>query len=302
MARTIAVTGGTGLIGRKVIDALLARGDAVVALVRGAPRLDLPRDVEQREWSAHDAAADLRDTHAVVHLAGAPIASGRWTAARKKLIEQSRVLGTRSIVEGLRTCDGSVRVLVSASGIDIHGDTGERVIDERTEPGTGFLPELAQRWEGEALRASELGVRVVLLRTSLVLAREGGALRKMLLPFRMGLGGPMGSGQQHWAWIHVDDEVGLILHALDREEVHGPLLAAAPQAVRQREFARALGRAVHRPAVAPAPSFALRAALGEMADLLLSSHNAVPRVALETGYRFRHPELDEALADLLGRT
>lgn len=299
MARTVAVTGATGLIGKKLVAALLARGDSVVALVRGPPRPDLPGGVEQRAWSADDATADLHGVDAVVHLAGAPIAAGRWTAARKRAVEQSRLRGTRSVVEGIRAAQGGVRVFVSSSAIDVYGDDGDAPIDESTNPGSGFFPEFAVRWEAEALRARTFGARVVLLRTSLVMAREGGALAAMLTPFRLGLGGPLGGGRQWWAWIHVDDEVGLVLHALDRDVVDGPMIAAAPHAVRQRDFARALGRALHRPAIAPVPRFALRAGLGELADVLLASHNAVPRVALETGYRFRHPDLDEALADLL---
>lgn len=298
MARTVAVTGATGLVGRRLVDALRARGDAVVALVRGAPRREVPPGVEQRAWAAGDPSADLRGVDAVVNLAGAPLAGGRWTPARKQELERSRILGTRAVVEGIRAAGGSVRVLVSASGVDFFGDTGDRRIDESTGPGTGFLPALVERWEAEALRARTWGARVVLLRTSLVLAREGGALASMRPPFRLGLGGPMGGGAQYWAWIHVDDEVGLVLHALDHDAVDGPMIAAAPHAVRQRDFARALGRALHRPALAPAPRFALRAALGEMADVLLASHDAVPRVALETGYRFRHPDLDEALASV----
>lgn len=299
MSSTIAVTGATGLIGRRLVDRLLARGDRVVALVRGAGRRRLPAAVEQREWSAESAAADLRGCDAVVHLAGAPVAKGRWTAARKRAIEESRILGTRSVVAGIRAASG-VRTLVSASGIDIHGDTGPRPIDETTSFGRGFLASLGVRWEGEALLARSHGARVVLLRTGLVLAREGGALPAMLPTFRLGLGGPLGNGHQSWAWIHIEDEVGLILHALDREEVEGPMLCVSPRPVEQRAFARSLGRALHRPAILPAPAFALRLLLGEMADLLLASHRATPAVALRTGYRFRFEDLDEALADLLG--
>ncbi|WP_373045765.1 TIGR01777 family oxidoreductase [Vulgatibacter sp.] len=299
MPRTIAVTGGTGLIGRKVIDALLARGDAVVALVRAAPRIELPRDVEQREWSARGGPADLGDCDGVIHLAGAPVAGGRWTAARKQLIEASRVEGTRSVVEGIRAAGGSVQVLVSASGIDYHGNTGDKVIDEGDPPGNGFLADVSVGWEEEAMRAKALGARVVTLRTGMVLARESGALPKLLTPFRLGAGGPMGGGDQYWPWIHVADEVGLVLHALDDDRVEGPMLCVAPEPLRQRDFAKVLGKALHRPAIAPAPRFALRIAVGEMADALLASHNARPKVALETGYCFQFPTLDQALADLL---
>lgn len=293
MTRTVAVTGATGLIGRKLVDALLASGDRVVALVRSPPRRGFSPAVEQRAWTDRDPAADLRGVDAVVHLAGAPVAGGRWTGERKKEIKDSRILGTRSVVEGIRNA-GSVRVLVSASGIDIHGDTGDAPIDENAAPGTGFLAEVGVAWEAEARAAP---CRVVLLRTGMVLAREGGALPKLETPFRLGAGGPMGSGRQYVPWIHVEDELGLILHAL-RTEVEGPMLCVAPQPVRNRDFVKALGRALHRPALLPAPAFALKAAVGEMAGVILASHNAAPRKALETGYRFRFPELDGALADL----
>lgn len=297
MSRTIAVTGATGLIGAALIDALLERGDRVVALVRHPPRRELPAAVEQRAWTTKTPAADLRGVDGVVHLAGAPVAAGRWTPERKRAIEESRVEGTRSVVEGIRKEAGTVKVLVSASGIDIHGDTGDEPIDESSPIGTGFLAEVGRRWEEEARRA---GCRTVLLRTGMVLAREGGALPRLLTPFRLGAGGPMGHGRQFVPWIHLADEVGLILHALDHEAVDGPMLAVSPHPVRNREFARALGRALHRPAILPVPGPALRLAVGELSTVLLASHNAHPRRALETGYRFRFPALEGALADLLG--
>lgn len=297
MARRIAVSGATGLIGGAVIRALRERGDEVVALVRSPPRRGFDPSITQRAWDATAPAADLEGVDAVVHLAGAPVAEGRWTPARKRAIELSRILGTRSIVEGIRA-SGSVKTLVSGSGIDLHGDTGARIIDESAPPGEGFLPDLAVRWEREAAAAREAGARVVLLRTGMVLARGAGALEKMEPIFRLGLGARLGNGRQMVPWIHLADEVGLILHALDRPEVEGPLLAVAPHPVSNRDFTRSFARALGRPALAYAPRWALRILLGEMADILLSSHDARPAKALETGYRFQFETLDGAWEDL----
>lgn len=297
MGRTIAVTGATGLIGRALIDTLLRRGDRVVALVRHGPRKEIPEQVEQREWSSDTPAADLHGVDAVVNLAGAPVAEGRWTKGRKKLIEGSRIDGTRSVVAGIRASGGSVKVLVSASGIDVYGDTGDDPIDETSPAGRGFLAEVVVRWEAEARRAP---CRTVLLRTGLVLAREGGALPRLLTPFRLGVGGPLGDGRQFVSWIHLADEVGLILHALDQEAVEGPMLVVSPHPVRNREFTRALGTALRRPAFVPVPAVALRILLGEMGTILVASHNAQPRHALDTGYQFQFPRLEGALVDLLG--
>lgn len=297
MTRVVAVTGATGGIGSALVPALLERGDRVIALVRSPPRRSLPAEVEQREWDATFKVAPLAGADAVVHLAGTPVGTRRWTAGRKRQIELSRILGTRSVVNGIRAASG-VRVLVSASGIDYHGDTGEAVVDEDVPPGEGFLSDLARRWEREAMAARELGARVVLLRTGLVLARGEGTLARMEPIFRIGLGGRLGSGRQWVPWIHRDDEIGLILHALDRDELEGPLIAAAPEPVRNRDFARALGAAMGRPALLWAPAPLLRLALGEMATAVLSSHRVHPARALATGYAFRFPDLRSALADL----
>jgi uncharacterized protein (TIGR01777 family) len=291
---TVAVTGATGVIGRRLVRALLARGDRVVALLRSTGR-DLPAGVEQRRWDVSDERAPLQGAEAVVHLAGAPVAV-RWTASNKRLIRESRVAGTRSVVRGLE----GARVLVSASGIDLHGDTGEAEVTESTGAGSGFLAQTAVLWEAEALRAREKGARVVLLRTGLLLAPEGEALGRMVLATKLLAGGPMGSGEQFTPWIHPDDEIGLFLHAVDSGSVSGPMIAAAPNPVRQRELARAIGEVLHRPAITPAPAAALKLLFGEMSEIVLASHRVRPEVALRTGYRFRFPELAPALRDLIG--
>lgn len=297
--QVVAVTGGTGLVGRALLRALVEEGIRPVALVRSPPRRSIDPSIEQRAWDATSRVAPLAGVDAVVHLAGAPVAAGRWTAARKRELELSRILGTRSIVAGIRE-HGPVATLVSASGIDFHGDTGDAPVDESSPPGRGFLPELAVRWEQEAEKAEELGTRVVTLRTGMVLAREGGALAQMLPIFRAGLGATLGKGSQKVAWIHLADEVGLILHALRDEAVRGPLLAVSPEPVTNRAFTQALAASLGRPAFLWAPSWALRALLGELAGVVLASHDARPAKALATGYRFRFPTLDEAFSDLFG--
>ncbi len=298
MPRTVAVTGATGLLGTALVPALLARGDRVIALVRDPSRA--PAGAEARRWDASDRSAPLAGADAVVHLAGVPVAEGRWTASRKRLIEESRVAGTRSVVEGLR--EAGVKLLVSASGVDAYGDTGDAEVDEgtaRAPASAGFLPAVCEAWEREAERAREAGARVVLLRTGMVLARQGGALGKLLPPFRLGVGGPVGRGRQWVPWIHLDDAVGLVLHALDVEAIDGPLDVVGPAPVTSRDFARALGRAVGRPAILPSPAPVLRVVFGQVAEAILASHRVLPRRALETGYRFRFEALEAALADVV---
>ena len=293
------VTGATGFIGRKLLTHLdrpvvLTRDPERAAGLAGAPR--------PFGWDASCPvpAGALHGVDVVLHLAGDPIAEGRWTDAKKARIRDSRVLGTRHLVESLRHAQERPGVLVSASAVGVYGSRGDEPLDESSPPGSGFLPDVCIAWEREALAAEALGVRVVLVRIGVVLARDGGALARMLPVFRAGLGGPLGSGSQWMPWIHVDDVVGLLLHAATTAAVTGPMNACAPEAVTNRSFPRALARALGRPALLPVPSFALKAAFGELASVLLGSQRASPRVALGTGYRFRFPTLDGALGDLLG--
>jgi uncharacterized protein (TIGR01777 family) len=296
----VIVVGATGLIGRHVCEGLVARGDAPVAVSRrGSSGI---AGVEDVRWDPADGpppAGVLDGADAVVNLAGAPIARRRWSARRKREIRESRVLTTRAIVDALGA-EGRPRVLVNASGIDYYGPRGEETIDETADPGSGFLAETAVAWEREAARAADHGVRVVRMRSATVLSAEGGALPPMARPVKLFAGGPIGGGRQWLPWIHLDDEVGLILLALDRQDLAGPLNATSPEPPRQREFVRALGRALGRPAVVPTPAVALRVALGEMASLVLDGQRAVPRAALAAGYEFRHPDLDGALRAIYG--
>ena len=289
----IAIVGATGLIGRRVVAALGARGDEVVALVRGDAPMAGTTTVR---WDPPAVPAGaLAGCDVVVNLAGAPIGR-RWNAEVKQEIVASRVALTRSLVAAMG--EGGPRTLINGSAVGYYGNRSEEV-DETALPGTGFLAEVCQDWEREALAAQAHGVRVVLLRTGVVLAGEGGALPHILGPTKLGMGGPIAGGTQWFPWIHIDDVVGLILHAIDLGAVAGPINLVAPGIVQQGVFARALGRAVHRPAVVPTPAFAIRLMLGEGAQLVLDGQHVVPRVALAGGYAFRFAEVDAALADVL---
>ncbi|MBX5465183.1 MAG: TIGR01777 family protein [Clostridia bacterium] len=317
----VVVTGGTGLIGRALAGELAARGEEVVLLSRrpaaaaaaglppgvrllpwpALPRGELallpgPRAGESGEWREA-----LEEAEAVVHLAGESIAAGRWDGARKARLVESRLLSTRALVEALAAARRRPAVLVSASAVGYYGSRGEEELAEEAGPGDDFLARLCVAWEREAMAAEGLGLRVVRLRTGLVLAREGGALPRLLLPLRLGLGGPLGGGRQWVPWIHLEDEVGLIRWALEEERLAGALNAVAPEPVREADLVRTAGRLLRRPAWLPAPAPLLRLALGEMADaLLLASQRVLPARALALGYRFRYPRLEGALASLLG--
>lgn len=297
----VFVTGATGLIGRALVHALLRRGDFVTTLSRSADAARrLPPGVRHLQGDPAGPGRwedELARTDACVHLAGEPIAAGRWTEERRRRIRASRVDSTRRIAEVIRAAGPTV--LVSGSAVGYYGDRGDEELDEAAAAGEGFLPEVCQEWE-DAAAPARARARLVLVRTGIVLARDGGALPRMALPFRLFAGGPLAGGAFWQPWIHLADEVGLLLLALDRAEVEGPLNAAAPGAARNRDLARAIGAALHRPAVLPAPGFAIRAALGELATDVLRSQRVVPRKALAAGYGFQFPEVGPAVRDLLG--
>jgi uncharacterized protein (TIGR01777 family) len=306
MIGTVAITGATGLIGTALTASCARDGIRVAALVRNTARAaDRLSGATLHAWDATSGLppeAALAGADAVVNLVGEPLAEGRWTEARKKQLRDSRVVATRALVDGLRGLSVRPRVLISASGSGYYGDRGDEILTEMSPPGKGFVAELARDWEAEALKAEELGVRVVILRNGVVLAREGGILKKLLPPFRLGLGGKIGSGAQWMPWIHLEDEIGLIRHAMTHESVRGPLNVVAPEPATNAEFVRAMGEALGRPTALTAPAFALRLAFGAMTDeVLLASQRAMPVRTLETGYTFRHPLLRSALAELLAR-
>jgi uncharacterized protein len=276
----VAITGASGLIGKRITDALRARGDEVVA-------------VSMR--SSAPSPATFAGVDGVVHLAVAQ----RWTDGARDRIRSSRVEGTRALVEAIAAADPSPRVLVSASAVGYYGSRGDERLDENAAPGDDFLAQVCVGWEREAQTAAEHGIRVVNVRTGVVLAKSGGALAKMLLPFRLGIGGPVAGGRQYMPWIHIDDLVGIYVAALDNETWSGPVNASAPEPVTNAAFSKALGRALHRPAVAPVPAFAIRLLYGDMAEIVTEGQRAIPARPLELGYTFAHPDLDEALADAL---
>jgi hypothetical protein len=281
----IAVTGASGFIGARVAAALRARGHAVLTLGRSSG---------ERRWDPMGGPAPLDGTDAVVHLAGEPVASGRWSDAKMQRIRESRVIGTRNLVAGLQAA-GS-RVLVCASATGYYGDRGDEELTEDSAPGNDFLSGVCREWEAEAAKS---GARTVSIRIGIVLGAEGGALSRMLLPFRLGLGGRLGDGRQWMSWIHVDDLVALILHALETDSLSGPLLGTSPSPVRNAEFTRSLGRALGRWTVLPMPGWQLRVLFGKVAEVLLGSQRCRPHRTLQSGFSFRHPELGPALQAIL---
>ena len=293
----ITVTGATGLIGAKVVAALQKRGDEVTVLSRRPKDARRLLGVDAVGWraEAEPAPADgLAGRDGVVHLAGEPIAQ-RWTQESKERIRSSRELGTTSLVEGLERSQPRPRVLVSASAVGYYGARGDERLDEDAPPGTGFLANVCEAWEWAAAAAAGLGVRVVSLRTGVLLDREDGALARMLPPFRLGIGGPVAGGNQYISWIAPDDLVRLYLAALDDPRWAGPVNATAPAPVTNREFAHALGRVLHRPALLPIPAFALHGLYGEMTSVVTTGQRALPVRALERGFEFRHTAIDGAL-------
>ncbi len=299
----VLVTGATGLIGSAVCDALLARGEEVVGLSRDPAKARKTNPTVT--WHAWDPAnerppaAALEGVDAVVNLVGEEI-NQRLTDEAKQRIRESRVRATKNLVDGMLAATPSPRTLVSQAAIGIYGDRGEAIVDESTAAGPGFLSQLVVEWEAEARKAEAGGVRVVVFRTGLVLDPDGGLLKQLVPPFKFGVGGPLAGGDFYMPWIHRDDEVGLILWALDNAAVSGTLNATAPRPVTNREFSKSLGKALHRPSLIPAPRFAIRALRGEeLTEQIIGSYRVIPRRAQDLGYTFRFPELDPALADLL---
>ena len=289
----IGITGASGFIGRKIIDLALRRGHEVVAFTRNSQHA-IP-GCTMRAFTL-DTAPDITGCEALIHLAGENIA-GLWTRTKKRRILESRVLGTRRLVEAIRSATTKPEALICGSAIGFYGDRGDEEITETTPAGRGFLAETVQAWEAEAAQAE--GVRVAMIRTAVVLGARGGALPLMALPFRLGLGGRLGSGRQWMSWIHLEDIAQLFLFAVENLEVHGPVNGSAPWPVPNADFTRLLAQAVHRPAFLAVPAFALRVALRDFSAELLESKRVLPAVALEHGFGFKFPELAPALKNLL---
>jgi hypothetical protein len=309
VSERVTVTGATGLIGPRVVAALQDRGMQVSVLSRDPQRA---RERLQREghepvdayaWdlmSEPAPAQALEGRDGVVHLAGENLAQ-RWSARAKQAIRESRVTGTRNLLAGIGGLRQAPKALVSSSGVGYYGPRGEEPLDEEATPGRDFLAEICVEWEAEAQRAQALGVRVVCVRTGVVLDKDGGALEKMLPPFKLGVGGPVAGGRQYISWVHTEDVVGMMVTALSDERWSGAVNATAPTPVNNRDFARALGRALKRPALLPVPGVALQLLYGEMAELVTEGARVVPAKPLVLGYEFAHPELDEALSSALQR-
>ncbi len=295
----ILITGSTGMIGTALIEFLKARGHRVTRVVR-APTQSSEPAVRWEPSAGVLQASEIEGCEAVVHLAGESIAASRWTIAQKAKIRDSRVQGTTLLAETLTKLKQPPKVLVSASAIGYYGHRGDEILREESPPGTGFLPATCVEWEKAADPARQKGIRVVHPRFGIILSPKGGALAKMLLPFKLGVGGTMGNGKQYWSWVSLDDVVGAIHHAIVTESVKGPMNVVAPRAITNHEFTKTLGRVLSRPTIFPLPAFAARLALGEMADeLLLASARIEPAKLLATGYNFRHTELEKALRELL---
>jgi uncharacterized protein (TIGR01777 family) len=295
----ITVTGATGLLGTRLARELLAAGHSLHVLGRRRPS-GLPSSVRFSEWVASEdepPPESIAKADAIVHLAGEPVAQ-RWTTEVKQRIRTSRVDGTRHLVNALTTQSRRPQVLVSASAIGFYGSRGDEILTETARPGDDFLARVALDWERAAEMAESLGIRVVRLRFGMVLG-HGGALAKMLPPFRLGLGGRLSSGKQWVSWIHIEDAIRVILFALDNAAVQGAINATAPNPVTNADFTKELAAALHRPAIFPVPRLVLRMMFGEMADVVLASQRVVPKAALAAGFRFRHAELRPALARLL---
>jgi uncharacterized protein (TIGR01777 family) len=297
----ILVTGSHGMVGTELMALLPAQGHDVKRLVRSVN----PTAHEGITWDPPRRGPDpeaLIGIEAVIHLAGESIAEGRWNAEKKQRILDSRVKGTRLLTEAILKMSAPPKIVISSSAIGFYGNRGTEILREDSTAGVGFLPDVCKQWEAAIQPLAQKGIRVILLRTGIVLSPNGGALAKMLLPFKLGMGGPLGSGQQYMSWIALDDLVGSIVFALQTDSLRGPVNAVSPRPVTNAAYTKALGKVLSRPTIFPVPAFAVRAAFGEMADaLLLASTRVEPTQLQNKAYKFRYPELESALRHLLGK-
>lgn len=301
----ILVTGGTGFIGRALCQSLSRAGHQVVVLTRSTgstvPRVDAGlTTVVWKGWEEGNWEQQIQIADAVVNLAGEPIAGGRWSQERKQLIMDSRVNTTRAIARALSCASPKPRVFISASGVGYYGTSPHKLFDERDGPGSDFFADLCRSWEEAAYEAQSTTLRVACLRIGMVLERDGGALAKMVAPFRAFVGGPIAPGSQWVSWIHRADLIGLIEWVIEHERITGPVNAVAPEAVTMRDFCKSLGKVLSRPSWLPVPGFALRLAFGELASFMTTGQRVTPKVAVEGGYQFRYPHLDSALRSIFG--
>ena len=294
----LVVTGATGFIGTALCARLLEQGHALTLFTRGSPR---DAGSAKKRW-VHWTPGELREwggalegIDGVINLAGEPIAAKRWTPMQRRRIESSRIEGTNSLVQAIAKTASRAKFLINASAVGYYGPRGDEIVTEETPPGNDFLSQVCRGWEDEAKKAEQLGLRVVRLRTGIVLGSGGGALTKMVPPFKFFAGGPLGSGQQWMSWIQLEDHVRLILELVENTQASGAVNATAPHPVRNKEFCQTLGKVLHRPCWAPVPGFALRLVLGEMAEMLLTGQRVIPAAAQKLGFQFRYSNLEEAL-------
>ena len=294
----ILITGASGLIGRTLRTSLEGKGHELLLASRSEPK-----GLNQIKWTVEEGFAEperLEGVDAVIHLAGESISALRWTEEKKKAIRDSRVLGTRSVVEAMARMERKPKVFIAGSATGIYGDRGDEEMTESSQPGDTFLSEVCKDWESESIKAEDLGIRTVLLRTGIVLSKDGGALATMLTPFKLGVGGVVGSGKQYMSWLSLDDEVGAILFVLENEDIQGPVNVVAPDPVTNQEFTKTLGDVLYRPTIFPLPTFAVDLIFGEMGDaLLLDSTRVVPKRLLDAGYKFKFTNLKPALENAL---
>ncbi len=290
----VLITGATGLIGKALQEKLLAKGHELLLASRKPDG-----DDSTIQWSVEDGFADLRKLEgvdAVIHLAGENVSGLRWTDEKKKAIRDSRVLGTKNVVDAISGLERKPEVFIAASAIGFYGERGDEELTETSGAGKGFLADVSKEWESESRRAEDAGIRTVLLRTGIVLSKDGGALATMLTPFKLGVGGVVGSGKQWMSWISLEDEVDIIVFALENEKVRGAINAVSPNPVTNEEFTKTLGEVLYRPTFLPLPEFAVSMIFGEMGDaLLLASTKVVPKRLLDAGFEFKYPELKTAI-------
>lgn len=304
MSKRIVVTGATGLIGKRLVNALLNRSDDVIVFARNIEKAKslLPNANKYVEWNykkPENWKSEINGVDAVVHLAGVNLFSKRWNNAFKNEVLESRKVSTKNLADAIKSCSNKPEVLISASGIGYYGDCRDNTLSEESPAGNDFLADVCKVWESEARKVEQFGVRSVQVRTGLVLSTEDGALKQMLPPFKFFIGGPLGDGKQWASWLHIDDIVGIYIHAIDNNKLSGAVNATSPNPVRMKEFAQTLGKVLHRPALFSVPKFALKIVVGEAAEVVTASQKVNVKKLLDSGYKFRFENLKEALEDLL---
>lgn len=307
MSRKIIVTGATGLIGKKICESLLKQGNQIIVFTRSPKKAEkiFKDKVEYVKWDYDEKdnpkiVDAMQVADAIIHLAGENVMSKRWSDSHKDNVLKSRMLGTRSLVKAIEQADNKPGIFISASAVGYYGTSENDKFTEDSKPGKDFLANVTGLWEQEVKKVTALGLKEVRMRTGIVLDKGDGALAKMLMPFKLFIGGPLGSGKQWFPWIHVNDVVGIYLHALENESVSGPLNAVAPEAIDMNQFAKALGKVLHRPSLFRVPEFVLNIILGEGASAVLQGQNVIPQRTVESGYKFKYTNVEEALKDILG--